>query len=285
MASQKQARTGGRAKTADKPAQAGTAKSRAATGDGSRAQGSQGSSARAQDTRAGNGRAQNGRARGGSGRAAGGGQGQGSSRGRSGGTGQGGGQGQGARARSAGTSQGGPSIATQPRPATQAAGPAAAGRPQGRLGPPLWFQIVTLVLSLGGLGMSVYLTIAHYTTTAILACSNKGYIDCAKVTTSPESIVFGIFPVAVLGLAFYVFMVAITTPWAWRSPLPLIAWARTAAIITGIGFVLYLVYAEVVEIGNICILCTTVHIITFILFALLMSVAPFSSKARAVPAR
>ena len=28
------------------------------------------------------------------------------------------------------------------------------------------------------------------------------------MTTSPESMVFGIFPVAVLGLAFYVFMAA-----------------------------------------------------------------------------
>ena len=140
---------------------------------------------------------------------------------------------------------------------------------------PLWVQLTALVLSVGGLGMSVYLTIAHYTSTSILACSNKGYIDCAKVTTSAQSIVFGVFPVAVLGLAFYVFMVAINTPWAWRWQHPLIPWVRTAGIITGIGFVLYLIYAEVIEIGNICLLCTIVHIITFLLFVLLMSVAPF----------
>ena len=67
-------------------------------------------------------------------------------------------------------------------------------RAAGTLTAPLWLQLTTLLLSLGGAGVSVYLTIAHYTTSSILACSDKGTINCAKVTTSPESIVFGIFP-------------------------------------------------------------------------------------------
>lgn len=159
------------------------------------------------------------------------------------------------------------------------AGPGKAALPGKAVPPPysapLWVQWTALVLSLGGLGMSVYLTIAHYTSTSILACSNKGYIDCAKVTTSAQSMVFGVLPVAVLGLAFYVFMTAVNTPWAWRWQQPLIPWARTAGIISGIGFVLYLIYAEIIQIGNICLLCTIVHIITFLLFVLLISVAPF----------
>jgi uncharacterized membrane protein len=170
--------------------------------------------------------------------------------------------------------------ATQARLAAQTAGSPAA-KAAARPVAPLWFQITTLVLSLGGLGISIYLTIAHYTSSSILACSNSGVINCAKVTTSAESVVFGIFPVAVLGLAFYVFMTAINTPWAWRAPLPWIAWLRTAAIISGICFVLYLIYAEVVEIGNICLWCTSVHAITFLLFVLLMSVAPFTTRAKA----
>ena len=138
---------------------------------------------------------------------------------------------------------------------------------------PAWLQWTSLVLSLAGLGMSIYMTIAHYTSTNILVCSNKGYIDCAKVTTSPESMVFNIFPVAVLGLAFYVFMTAINTPWAWRSGIAAIWWARLVGIITGIGFVLYLIYAEVIQIGNLCLDCTTVHIITFLLFVVLVFAA------------
>src|SRR5207302_10714006 len=99
----------------------------------------------------------------------------------------------------------------------------------------------TYVLALGGLGVSVYLTIAHYTESALAGCSEKGLVDCTKVTTSPQSYVFGI-PVAVLGLAFFVFMVPIMSPWAWRAARREIHLARMASLVVGIGFVLYLVY-------------------------------------------
>ena len=72
------------------------------------------------------------------------------------------------------------------------------------------------LLSLYALGASIYLTIAHYDTHVTLACSDKGLVNCAEVTTSSQSMVFGIFPVAVLGLAFYVFMTALNSPWVWR---------------------------------------------------------------------
>src|SRR5580700_568709 len=52
---------------------------------------------------------------------------------------------------------------------------------------PLWLQLSTLALSLCGLGVSVYLTVAHYTAPAVLACPDTGVINCEKVTTSPES--------------------------------------------------------------------------------------------------
>ena len=135
---------------------------------------------------------------------------------------------------------------------------------------PRWFQLATLALSLAGLGVSIYLTIVHYGSSNLLVCSASGTVNCEKVISSPESMVFGVFPVAVLGLAFYVFMVAINTPWAWRSQLPLIWWARLGGIITGMGFVLYLLYAELVQIGNICLWCTSVHVLTFVLFVLLI---------------
>jgi uncharacterized membrane protein len=159
----------------------------------------------------------------------------------------------------------------RPRGAAAAADPAEAVAEAPRtLTAPLWLQLTTLVLSLIGLADSVYLTIAHYTSSNILACSDKGVINCAKVTTSPESIVFGIFPVAVLGLAFFVFMTAINTPWAWRAKLPVIRWARLASVIIGIVFVLYLVYTEVITLGNICLFCTYAHVVTFFLFGLIV---------------
>jgi uncharacterized membrane protein len=167
--------------------------------------------------------------------------------------------------------QGRPDVAA--RAGTLTAQPAADKAPESRFGAPPWLRWTTLVLSVAGLGVSIYLTIAHYTSTNILVCSDKGVIDCAKVTSSSQSMVFGVLPVAVLGLAFYVFMVAINTPWGWRAQLPAIWWARLGSVIVGIGFVLYLLYAEIIQIGNICLWCTSVHVITFLLFVLIVFAA------------
>jgi len=130
-----------------------------------------------------------------------------------------------------------------------------------------WLQIVTFVLALAGLGVSIYLTIAHFTESALAGCSESGLVNCTKVTTSPQSYVFGI-PVAVLGLAFFVFCVAIMSPWAWRASRREVHLVRIASLVVGVGFVLYLVYAELFTIGSICLYCTSVHVITFLLFAL-----------------
>ncbi len=143
---------------------------------------------------------------------------------------------------------------------------------------PAWLQWTTWVLSLGGLAVSTYLTIAHFNTTVTLACPATSTINCEKVTTSPESYVFGI-PVAVLGLAFYIFLAVANSPWAWRwtgpslpppfrSSQPALYWVRLGSMIVGIVFVLYLVYCELFRIGAICLWCTSIHVITFCLFAL-----------------
>jgi uncharacterized membrane protein len=164
-----------------------------------------------------------------------------------------------------------------------AAGDAGVG-PVGRLLHRAWspfrsmggLQLATWILSLYGLGASIYLTIAHYDTHVILACSDKGLVNCQEVTTSPESIVFGIFPVAVLGLAFYVFMVAVNSPWGWRLQQPAVKWARIGSVLLGMCFVLYLIYAELIEIRAICLWCTSVHIATFLIFALIVFHTTFS---------
>jgi uncharacterized membrane protein len=137
-------------------------------------------------------------------------------------------------------------------------------------GPSLWLQLLTFVLAVVGLGVSTYLTIAHFTQSTLAGCAETaGLVNCTKVTTSAQSYAFGI-PVAVLGMAFYVFAVAIMSPWAWQAKRREIHLARIASLVVGIGFVLYLLYAELFIIGNICLYCTSVHVITFVLFALTM---------------
>src|SRR6476659_734912 len=103
-------------------------------------------------------------------------------------------------------------------------------------GPAPWLQIATFVLALAGLGVSIYLTIAHFTESALAGCSESGLVNCTKVTTSPQSYVAHI-PVAVLGLAFFVFVTAIMSPWAWRAARREVHLLRIASMVVGIGMV------------------------------------------------
>lgn len=171
----------------------------------------------------------------------------------------------GAKPQAPDTAQGGPSRGK--RQAAVAAEPAAPASPAG---PPAWLQWTTLALALIGLGLSVYETYAHFNGSHLAGCptGGNGTFNCTAVITSAQSMVFGVFPVAVLGLAFYVVVTALMTPWAWRIRRRDVGLLRLAAMIAGMGFVMYLIYAEVVQIQDICEYCTGVHIITFLLFCI-----------------
>jgi uncharacterized membrane protein len=138
---------------------------------------------------------------------------------------------------------------------------------------PRWAEVVTFVLSLIGLGLSIYLTIAHFQGAQILACSNSGFIDCAKVTTSAQSSFLGM-PVAILGLANYTAMAVLNSPWAWHTRW---RWLHVTRFILAIGsmcFVLWLLYAEFIIINSICLYCSAVHVTTFLLLIVLTIVSP-----------
>jgi uncharacterized membrane protein len=156
------------------------------------------------------------------------------------------------------------------RPAGPAAAVEVAPEPAQRSGPPLWLQLTSFLLAILGLGVSAYETYAHFNGSHLAGCptGGNGTFNCTAVITSPQSMVFGIFPVAILGLIFYVFVVAIMSPWAWQIQRREVAWLRVVSMIAGMGFVMYLIYAELYQIGDICEYCTGVHIITFVLFCL-----------------
>ena len=137
---------------------------------------------------------------------------------------------------------------------------------------PTWKTVTSLVLSILGLCVSIYLTVDHFAHVP-LACSGNGLVNCQKVTTSAESHFLGI-PVALLGLLFFVAMTAINLPAAWRVEDRRLHIARLAMAVVGMCFVLYLVSAELLIIGNICLWCTSVHALTFLLFVLMLATIP-----------
>lgn len=132
---------------------------------------------------------------------------------------------------------------------------------------PAWVRWSSLGLAVVDLALSIYLTVEHYTTPTLLACPENGVIDCHKVTSAPESYLFGV-PVALLGLLYSVPLVALMTPWAWRQPRLVLV--RLLTVAAGVVMVGWLVYAELFRIGSICLYCTGVHVATVALFGVVL---------------
>lgn len=129
---------------------------------------------------------------------------------------------------------------------------------------PVWVRWFTLALSIAGLAVSIYLAYEHSTGSETLACPDTGTLNCHKVTTSRYSAVFGI-PVAYAGVAFFVAAVVMMLPQVWRRGAP-VPQARIGLVSVGMLSVFYLLWAEFVELHAICLWCTAVHVIMFVLF-------------------
>ena len=132
-----------------------------------------------------------------------------------------------------------------------------------------WLPWTTLALSIAGVAVASYLTYEHFMAGSTLACPDTGVVNCVKVTTSEYSRLFGI-PVALLGLAFFVGMTALSLPPVWRMSSPWPSRLRLAAVLVGVVFVCYLIWAELFRIDAICLWCTVVHALTLVLFALVL---------------
>jgi uncharacterized membrane protein len=177
----------------------------------------------------------------------------------------------------------GVTTARSPKQTAVAPEPEESFAPASPSGPPSWLQVTSLVLAVIGLAISAYETYAHFNGNHLLGCPSGAHstFDCAAVITSPQAMVFNVLPVAVLGLAFYVFAVVIFSPWAWQfrgAAIRLggrrlrltsrgVDLVRLGSVIVGMGFVMYLIYAEF-QIGSVCEYCSGVHLVTFLLFCI-----------------
>jgi uncharacterized membrane protein len=135
-----------------------------------------------------------------------------------------------------------------------------------------WVAPFTTGVALAATAVSLYLTIAHYSDPDLLVCSDSGTVNCSAVTSSDQAYLLGI-PVALLGLLWCVGMVALCLPVAWRSSSRLVHQARIAGAVAGMGFVVWLIYAELIIVGAICAWCTVVHVLAFALFAVVVMTA------------
>ncbi|MGI0141913.1 MAG: vitamin K epoxide reductase family protein [Candidatus Micrarchaeales archaeon] len=112
-----------------------------------------------------------------------------------------------------------------------------------------------LLLSLLGLAISIYLTIAHYFAALPVICPTVGIVDCGTVLGSSFAVIFGI-PSSALGIVFFIVMIALLVRFDKEIQL---YWN-----IIGFLSLFYFWYAEYM-LGKICLYCTAIHVIVILL--------------------
>jgi uncharacterized membrane protein len=130
-------------------------------------------------------------------------------------------------------------------------------------------QLLLLVLSLLGAGISIYLTLVHYENVP-LVCSASGLIDCARVISSSYSVVPGTtLPITLPGLGWCIVSASLAIAGLFATPGSGQRRIRIAQFIwalSGLLVVLYLVYVEIVRLHTICAWCTALHVLVLCLF-------------------
>ena len=126
---------------------------------------------------------------------------------------------------------------------------------------------LAIILSLLGLGDTLFLAIKHYQGAPVTCIILEG---CDVVTTSSYSVVWGI-PLAVFGVAYYASLFAMLLFFSVKKANIIFQLTLGAAIL---GFLVscYLTYLQVFVIGAICVYCVFSAMLTTLVLVLLFLV-------------
>lgn len=125
------------------------------------------------------------------------------------------------------------------------------------------------ILSLAGLGVAAYLTIAYFSG-ASLACGNVG--NCDYVTSSDYAKLLGI-PISPLGFATYsALLLGSLAIVALEEPPALLRWGVLALAVVGVGFSIYLTIIELFVLHAICVYCVASAVLITAILGLLVVV-------------
>jgi uncharacterized membrane protein len=142
------------------------------------------------------------------------------------------------------------------------------GLPDAQPQPPDWQDKSIPLLAVLGLAVAFYLVYIETTPEAVAICGPVG--NCNAVQKSPYAMLFGVFPVALLGALGYLFILLSWGLAHWKARPRLARWgypALFAAAFLGELFTIYLTYLEPFVIRAVCIWClTSAVIMTLILW-------------------
>lgn len=117
-------------------------------------------------------------------------------------------------------------------------------------------RLVVVAAALAGLGVSVYLTIVHANSGA-LVCSSSGLVNCERVLASGYGTILGTpIPTSAAGILWFALSGGLALA---RLRSAQLAWSAL-----GLLTVLYLVYVEIDLVGALCVWCTAAHVLVLI---------------------
>jgi uncharacterized membrane protein len=126
-------------------------------------------------------------------------------------------------------------------------------------------QLLALLAGLAGVGISIYLTVVHYSAIP-LACPANVVINCERVLTSQYAVIGGSgVPISAAGIGWF----AVSGGLAFallRRPRPRLAMTQLVWSVAGLVIGLYLVYVEIVQLGAVCVWCSAAHVLVLLIF-------------------
>lgn len=132
-------------------------------------------------------------------------------------------------------------------------------------------QALALAAGVAGIAVSIYLTIDHFVG-VVPACPVSGHINCDVVLSSPYAVIGGTsIPTSAAGIIWFAVSAAL-----WLRPF---SSAQLAWSAIGLVTVLYLVFAEIVLLGAICLWCMAAHALVLLIF--LVALTRWSSRRAA----
>jgi uncharacterized membrane protein len=131
------------------------------------------------------------------------------------------------------------------------------------------WQLLALAASLAGLGVSIYLTVVHFSSVP-LACPATAQINCEQVLSSAYGVIGGSgVPTSAAGIVWFAVSALLAAGrLSGRAQL-----ARTQLAWSALGLltVLFLVYVEIVQLGAICVWCSAAHVLVLLIFLICLS--------------
>jgi uncharacterized membrane protein len=133
------------------------------------------------------------------------------------------------------------------------------------------WQLLALAASVAGLGVSIYLTVVHYSSIP-LACPATPQINCEQVLSSAYGVIGGsAIPTSAAGIVWFAVSGLLAAGrLTGRADLarPQLAWSAL-----GLLTVLFLVYVEIVQLGAVCVWCSTAHVLVLMIFLISLPTA------------